>query len=183
MIAEEAKQKNIIDMAVGFTVMARVFEKGTSSLIKNKLWEVLRILTSIKTNDDFNDIHRSFCLWFIANVKLAKSDESASYGHGAKVLDIALKVFVYYCNLPNSVQANIIIPMLRCAIDTPIFKHLIKKYDQQKQYNIYSLTIGDIDDNFYLLLQRMVILDIEETFNNKILPVQYDDIMWRKLNR
>jgi len=183
MPANESKLRNIIDMGFAFTVMARVFEKGTSPLIKEKLWEVLQSLDSIVTNEEFEKMHHSFCLWFASHVKLAKSDANASYGHAAKVLDVALKVLVYYCNLPNLEQANRLLPMLRCAIDTPIFKHLMKKYDQNRSFDVSSLAIKIIDENLYPYLQRMVVLDIEDAFNNNILPVQYDDVMWRRLNR
>ncbi len=185
MTVEESKLRNIIEMALGFTVMTRVFKKETSFLIKEKLWEVLQNLESIETCDDFEDMHKSFCLWFISNVKLVKSNTSASYGHGAKVLDVVLKVFVYYCNLPNSVKADKILPMLKCAIDTPILKYIIQKYDEEKNYKVYSLTIGHIDESLYQYLQSKVVSDIESgvIVNNTILPVQYDDLIWRKLNR
>ena len=98
---EEAKLKNIIEMAVGFTVMKRVFEKRATTTIKDKLYEILQDLEKIETIDDFDKMHDSFCRWFVLNIKLAKSDGFASYGHSAKVLDISLKVFVYYCGLPD----------------------------------------------------------------------------------
>jgi hypothetical protein len=183
MICEEAKLRNIIEMAVGFTVMARVFEKGSSGSIKYKLYEVLQGLEYIETKEDFDKMHDSFCHWFTSNIKLAKSDGSASYGHAAKVLDIALKVFVYYCNLPDPNKADKLLPMLRCAIDAPIFKYLIERYDQHKSIKSASLTLRDIDEELYPYLQKMVSLDIERDYGNTIYPVQYDDILWRRLNR
>lgn len=183
MPAQEAKIRNIIEMAMGFTTMARVFERGATKKIKQKLYETYSCLTDVHSQKKFAELHDEFCKWFVANVKLAKGDESASYGHAAKVLDIALKVMVYYCRLPDQKKAEELIPMLRCGIDTPIFKHLIRKFDGGKTVPVYILTIKDIGEGLYPILQDMVISDIQDSFNGSLHPVQYDDVMWRQLNR
>ena len=43
-LAVEAKKKNIIDMAFGFTAMTRVFEKESDDQIKNRLTQTFRDL-------------------------------------------------------------------------------------------------------------------------------------------
>lgn len=73
-------------------------------------------------------------------------DERASYGHRAKVLDIALKVILYYCRLPHHLKAEQLIPMLRCGIGTLIFKHLMQNFDSGKTIPVYILTIKDIGE-------------------------------------
>lgn len=183
MPAAEAKIRNIIEMAMGFTSMARVFERGATKRIKEKLYETYGCLKDVHSWEKFAEIHDAFCKWFVSNIKLAKGDERASYGHGAKVLDIALKVMVYYCRLPDHQKAETLIPMLRCGIDTPIFKHLMQKFDGGKTVPVYILTIKDIGEGLYPALQEMVVSDIRDSFNGSLHPVQYDDVMWRQLNR
>ena len=55
-------------------------------------------------------MHADFCGWFTQNIDRAqkkKQRESgaairkSSYGQAAKVIDIAAKVYVYYCALPS----------------------------------------------------------------------------------
>ena len=40
-----------------------------------------------------------------------------------------------------------------------------------------------MDKEYYDLLQKVIRQDIRDSFNDDILPVQYDDIMWRRLSR
>jgi hypothetical protein len=101
----------------------------------------------------------------------------ASYGQGAKVLDIASKVYVYYCSQPNAEIARRMEPLLHGAVDTPIMKHLKSKYATAR---IPAKTIQEIDEEAYRVLQSLV---LKESLSMGIYPVQYDDTVWRRLNR
>ena len=74
----------------------------------------------------------------LKNGKVLKS-EAASYGHAAKVLDIAIKVYVYYCAQPNAEVAERLVPFLHGAVDTALMKHL----------NYPRTAIKDINEKAY----------------------------------
>ncbi|MBN2419351.1 MAG: hypothetical protein JXL81_08205 [Deltaproteobacteria bacterium] len=185
-LAKEAKLQNIIDMAIGYTAMMPLFQAHSADLIKDKLADLFEGLDRISSDQDFSSIHDDFCQWFVKTIRLAKKGEPSSYGHAAKVLDLALKVYVYYCRMPNPAKAESLTPRLNGTIDTPILRYLFKKLD-----NIYSesypthyfWTITMIAKEDYDLLQRIVRQDIRDSFDNNILPVQYDDIMGLQLGR
>ncbi len=180
MNAEQAKIKNIIDIAFDFSAMTRVFKRGCSTDIKRKLVEVLPEIASAKNEQDFKEHHDKFCLWFAENIKTAKRKKSgtteASYGQGAKVLNVALKVYVYYCQVPDPETAQRTTKRLHAAIDTEMLKYL-KKYDKT-----IPASEAKVDKDTYGTLQKLVCEDIRDCFGNRITPVQWDDIMWRKLN-
>jgi hypothetical protein len=90
-LAEQAKKRNIIDMAVGFAGMMPLFQERSADLIKQKLTESFESLERIGSDEEFNKMHRAFCQWFVKTIRLAKTEEPSSYGHAAKVLDLALK--------------------------------------------------------------------------------------------
>jgi hypothetical protein len=184
-LALEAKKKNIIDMALGFTAMMRLFQKESDDLIKEHLAHTLRELEEIDSEEKFKGLHESFCEWFTQTIKLAKDGEAASYGHGAKVLDLALKVYVYYCRMPNPEKADYLDPLLNGAIDTPILRHLLGmvKTDDGKGLTPRLWNIKAVDRDTYDTLQKLIRSDIADSFAGQIWPVQYDDIMWRRLNR
>ena len=73
-----------------------------------------------------------------------------------------------------------ITPMLHGAVDTPIMSHLASRFPNA---GVTSRTIEQVDRDGYQRLQSLVAQDIEGNFQSEILPVQYDDIMWRRLNR
>jgi hypothetical protein len=194
--AKQDKTKSIIDMAFGFSAMTRVFEKGSDRKIIGELDCSLPKIASSKYEQDFQKQHDCFCRWFKDEIKTAerksKNDERvikpsgpASYGQGAKVLDVALKVFVYYCHLPDLETADRTMKWLYAAIDTKMMKHLKNMKDPEASI-ITATSIEDVDDEMiYTALQSLVRKDIEnrDKSPNKIYPVQWDDIMWRELNR
>jgi hypothetical protein len=185
-LAEKAKKQNIIDMAVGFTAMMPLFQEGSADLIKERLIDLFEGLDRISSDQDFSKMHRDFCQWFVKTIRLAKTEEPSSYGHAAKVLDLALKVYVYYCKMPSPAKAESLMPRLNGAIDTPILRHLFKKLEDIYGKSFpphYLWTIKMIDKENYDLLQKVIRQDIRDSFGDNIWPVQYDDIMGRRLNR
>jgi hypothetical protein len=184
-LAIQAKKRNIIDMAVGFAGMMPLFQERSADLIKEKLTESFESLERIGLDEEFNKMHRAFCQWFVKTIKLAKTEEPSSYGHAAKVLDLALKVYVYYCKMPSPAKAEALTPWLNGAIDTHILSYLYKKLEDIKGKPYpphYSWTIKVINKEDYDLLQKVIRQDIRDSFDARILPVQYDDIMGQRLN-
>lgn len=187
--ASAIKQRNLIDMAITFTAMNRMFEGGAKPKIAGQLARILPALSGIRDRGAFEESHDQFCRWFMQNIRTAervlkngagKSSQSASYGHAAKVFDIIAKVFVYYCRLPSSEAAVRVEQFLHAAIDTPILRELMGKYPGAA---VAAETVEQIDRSQYRRLQDLARRHIEEEFLGAILPVQYDDIMWRRLNR
>jgi hypothetical protein len=173
------KTKNIVEMAFDFTAMVRVFSKDSKEKIKSKLEEQFLSLAKLNTRDDYEAFHRRFCEWFTLEIRTAEKklkngkvlkSEAASYGHAAKVLDIAIKVYVYYCAQPNVEVAERLVPFLHGAVDTALMKHLKSA----------CTTIKDINEKAYRDLQSLVRTESDRC---KVRPVQYDDIMWRQLNQ
>jgi hypothetical protein len=185
-LAKQAKKQNIIDMAVGFAGMMPLFREGSADLIKEKLAELFESLDRINSEEGFNKAHRDFCQWFVKKIRLTNGKEPSSYGHAAKVIDLALKVYVYYCKMPSPAKAESLTPWLNGVIDTHILTYLYGKLEniRGKPYPPhYSWTIKVINKEDYDLLQKVIRQDIRDSFNEDILPVQYDDVMWPRLNR
>ncbi|MFC1866901.1 hypothetical protein ACFL0H_02025 [Thermodesulfobacteriota bacterium] len=184
-LAEKAKKRNIIDMAVGVSAMTPLFQERSADLIKEKLADLFEGLDRINSDQDFGKMHRDFCQWFVKTIRLAKTEEPSSFGHAAKVLDLALKVYVYYCKMPSPAKAESMMPRLNGAIDTPILRHLFKKLEDifgKSCSPHYLWTIKMIEKEDYDLLQKVIRQDIRDSFDDNISPVQYDDIMGRRLN-
>jgi len=184
-LAEQAKKRSIIDMAVGFAGMMPLFQERSADLIKEKLTETFEGLERIGSDEEFNRMHRAFCRWFVKAIKLAKTEEPSSYGHAAKVLDLALKIYVYYCKMPSPAKAELLTPRLNGVIDTPILRHLFKRLEDiygKPSPPHYLWTIKMINEEDYDLLQKALRQEIRDSFDDRISPVQYDDIMGPRLN-
>lgn len=177
-------------MAVSFSAMARVFEKRSAEKIKARLNETIDDFFSCKSSEEYCEKHYNFCIWFTSNIKTAerwknnkmiKESHFASWGQAAKLLDIVLKVCIYYCNLPSVEDSSRILPWLNGAIDTPIMEDLRKRYGSAILSQ--TKTIESIDRQMYEKLQSLIREEIKKSFNSEIFAVQYDDIKWRELNR
>ena len=188
-IAAEIKQKSVIDMALTFTAMIRLFEKGSKPKISQKLHSEFQKLHKIRNVDEFHTFHRDFCKWFTKSVKTAQKERNnkiikasglALYGQAAKLLDVTLKVYVYYSGLPDKHTSDVLVPFLNTAIDNPILTHLKEAFPNEI---IHAKTVEQIDHQTYKKLQRFIKLEIKKNFDNDIVPTQYDDIMWYRLNR
>lgn len=189
--AQEVKIQNIIDMAMSFSAMARVFKKGSAEKIKAKLNDSIHDFLNLKSPKEYYEKHDNFCRWFTSNIKTAerrkndkliKESRNASWGQAAKILDIVLKVCIYYCNLPSAEESSKMLPWLNGAIDTPILEDLKERYNSNVLM-LTSNTIESIDRKIYQALQELIREDIKKSFNDEIFAVQYDDIKWRELNR
>jgi len=187
--ARAAKAKNIIDMALDFTAMKWLFPKGTTPVILQQLEVTFAKLGSIREQKDYDQLHVEFCLWFNQSIVRAQKKEQrekgaairrSSYGQAAKVLDISAKVYVYYCAMPSPDVAGTLVPLLHGPLDNQIIKHLIERFPSA---GIRSGTLQDVDRTKYEILQSLVSKEIAEDFGSAIWPVQYDDVMFRRLNR
>ncbi len=183
MKIEKIKTKNIIDMGMTFSAMGRVFEKGSTKEIKDNLQGLLLgDFSDLNTKDGYKEIHETFCEWLTNNIKTARGDtRNASWGHAAKVIDVVLKVCIYYCELPSKEESRKILPELNGAIDTSILGYLKKEYNNQKISKITSLK--EINREKYEILQEMIRKDIKQNHDGDIYPVQWDDKKWREYNR
>jgi hypothetical protein len=188
-VAHATKTKNIIEMALGFSVMTRVFSEGSKTTIFNGLEGFFTRVIRAAAKEDYESVHTDFCAWFTEHIRTAekklkngriKASIPGSFGQAAKVVDIAAKVYFYYCAQPDPAASQRLVPMLHGAVDTPIMRHLGRRFPDA---GLRATSIEQIDQTEYERLQSLVARSITEDFESQIYPVQYDDIMWRRLNR
>jgi hypothetical protein len=103
---QNAKKKMVIEMALDFTAMTWLFPTGSTTKILQRLEAAFAGFDRIREQKDYDQMHAEFCVWFTQNIDRAQKKKQrekfapvlkSSYGQAAKVLDIAAKVYVYYC--------------------------------------------------------------------------------------
>jgi len=189
--AEYYKRYNIIDMGLGFSAMIRNFVEGTKEKLHEKIMEDIDKIFTASNKDEFNAIHKAFCKWGVGNIMLAerkkkdgkviKKSGPASYGQTAKTLDVVMKVSIYYSYLPDCVTAKRLMPLLNAAVDNQMMRMLKKDY--KNEITIWPKTVEEVDEEKYNKLQNIVCHFIKAKHNDQIIPVQFDDIYWKQLNR
>jgi len=177
----------VVDMALGFAGMGRVFKKESTDPILNSLRRFLTGLDSVRDQSDYDQSHTGLCNWFTENIRTAEKkgkhpvpEGPCSYGQAAKVVNISAKVFVYYCGLPSADAAERLLPILHAAFDIKMIGHLKKRFPDA---NVTAADNKAVNRCEYELLRSLVAREIREDFGSAIHPVQYDDIIFRRVNR
>jgi hypothetical protein len=137
--AASVRLKNNTGIEIGFTAMTRVFERNSNQ----RICRTPRIApppTRQVEQRAFEELHSAFCRWFVEDIRTAerrfknghvKATASNSYGQAAKVLDIALKVYIHYCQLADASSVERLRHFLHGAIDTPILLRLVGRFPKR----------------------------------------------------
>ncbi len=187
---EDVKLCNIVDMALGFSAMMRLFQEGSKETIQNKVLELLPMVFAAKSEDGFRKLHAGFCQWGIKKITrterekdgvVVKESGPASYGQMAKILDVVLHVVIHYAHYPDCETAKILSKWLNAAMDTKMMAFLAGCYPDA--LDKWPKSIEQVGEKEYRIIQYRVRRFIQEEHKGGILPVQFDDIYWEVLNR
>ena len=88
MPTAETRLMSIAEMAMDYTTMARVFQKGSKDLISKKLYQDLIDLNTWASESTYKINHREICKWFISSVRGARTGGRPSWGKGEKFIKI-----------------------------------------------------------------------------------------------
>jgi hypothetical protein len=70
-LAQTVMRTNILDMAITFTAMMRVFASESKDRIAKRLYELTSRLHEITSKEDYERIHKEFCEWFCGEISTA----------------------------------------------------------------------------------------------------------------
>jgi hypothetical protein len=157
--------------------IGRVLEKGGVKVFQEMAIQKVIKLKEIKTKEDFDTLHKEWILEFIDKIKTNKNLKS-SYGQAQKAINVFLKLFVDWANLPDEKTAKKILPFLHVPLDRIIMKTISKKYVDfykqeikplQKSNQTFSLSV--VHENIYMKWQNFFRIKYPEK------PLLFD-IIW-----
>ncbi|MGD0494786.1 MAG: hypothetical protein ABSB28_01945 [Candidatus Bathyarchaeia archaeon] len=194
---EDVRFRNIIGMGLDFSSMIRLFKKDSETTLWEKIVEDHgpRIFKA-QSKEEFDEIHKEFCKWGSRNIVLAQKrtrngriikEGPATYGQIAKTFNVALKVAVYYCHLPDYQRSAKIVEWLHAGVDTRMMAMLKKrlKGKHPEYFEGWPEAVKDVDsEKKYSELQEVVRIFIREKHDEKLrLPVQFDDVYWYRITQ
>jgi hypothetical protein len=188
---EDARLRNIVDMALGFSAMMRLFEEGSKDRIVEKILVQLPDISKAQSAFEFKAAHNAFCEWGVKTIKRAEREKDgavvkesgpASYGQMAKTLDVVLHVTIHYAHYPDCSAYLALSKWLNTAMDTKMMAFLSGCYpDALKPW---PKTIEQVDSREeYEAIQDTVRRFIQEEHQWALIPVDVDDVYWEALNR
>ena len=157
--------------------IGRVLEKGGVKIFQEMAIQKVSKLKEINTKKDFDTFHEKWMSEFIDKIKTNKNLK-CSYGQAQKAINVFLKLFVDWANLPDKNTARKILPFLHVPLDSILMKIVSKNYiDFYKreirplQTSNQSFSLSKVNDGIYTKWQNF----FREKYPEK--PLLFD-IVW-----
>jgi hypothetical protein len=190
-LLDQTKLHVVVDMGLAFSAMMRLFKKHSKNMLHTKIYAELQKFFDAKTPDEFGKIHSELCEWGTREISLAKRNgndikngKKASYGQIAKTLDVVLKVVIYYSHFPDCMRAQRLSEWLNVAMDTKMMAHVRREYLKNQDVQSWPKKVDDVcDKETYDLVQETVCRYMKDRHLDKLLPSQFEDILWAKVNK
>ena len=118
---------------------ARIFSNEANVKIKKRIFSIIESLSDIETQKSFDRIHKDILDGIVANVKnFRRTNPSGiiTYGQAQKGLNVFLKVYVDWANLPSPEIADNVRAFLHCPLDSFVMKTL--KRSEMELYQRYA---------------------------------------------
>jgi len=185
---EDVKLRNIVDMALGFTAMMRLFEKDSKEVIQAEILKCLPGFFAAESEKEFKAAHRAFCLWGMETIKRTKGKGLnkkgigvISFGHMAKILDVVLHVVIHYAQHPDPGAAKKLSQWLNPAMDNEMMAFLAGCYPNALER--WPKTIEQVLEKDYNKIQETVRQFIKDEQDCTRIPIDFDDVYWEVLTR
>lgn len=103
--------------------IGRVFPKGGVNRFILMAWEMHRYLASIADQREFDVWHDKFVQTLIKEIGETSKGKPISYGQAQKPINVFLKLYVDWADLPNLKIANRLRPCLHVPLDSRVMKY------------------------------------------------------------
>lgn len=140
--------------------IGRVLEEGGVKAFQQMAKQKVSLLENINTRIDFDAFHKSWVLEFIDEIK-TNSSEKCSYGQAQKAINVFLKLYVDWANLPNENIAKRILPFLHVPLDSILMKTVSKNYIDFYKNKIKPLqtinqpySLSKVNEDMYIIWQN-----------------------------
>lgn len=92
-----------------------------------------------------------------------------------------LKVVIYYSKWPDESTSSKVEKYINAAVDTKMMAFLKSKYPGC--FERWPTTVESVNQTMYESIQGLVRKFVADEHDGQIIPVQFDDLYWRILNR
>lgn len=134
--------------------IGRVMRKDSVKIFQKMAVEKLKELQKIKSAEDFDVFHNKWVKNFKDKIR-TNNNRRCSHGQAQKAINVFLKVFVDWANLPDKETVKIILPFLHVPLDKTLMQNIknnpvfCKDYIQTLQKYTSSFSLSKIDKETY----------------------------------
>jgi hypothetical protein len=117
--------------------IGRVLHKGGVEVFQAMAADKVPGLSAIKSVDDFDRFHHAWIDQFIRRIRNNRG-KRCSVGQAQKAINVFLKVYVDWANLPNQQTANRLIRYIHVPLDKILMASILRKFPKFKS-EIYAI--------------------------------------------
>ena len=103
--------------------IGRVLKKGGVDQFINLAWQMAQNLDSIQNRHEFDAWHDKFAQRLRDEIDITSKGKRVSYGQAQKPINVFLKLYVDWANLPNLKVATRLRPFLHVPLDSRVMKY------------------------------------------------------------
>ena len=160
---------------------ARIFSKEANKEIKKRIFSIIESLSDTETQENFDRIHKDILDDIVVNIKNFRKNNPLgiiTYGQAQKGINVFLKVYVDWANLPSTEIAKNVRAFLHCPLDSFVMKTI--KKSEAELYRKYGRLPSDLRNIItyeqYFSWQKLIdeILKKEEQKGKRTLI----DVIW-----
>lgn len=140
--------------------IGRALEKGGVKVFQKMAVREVSKLKGINRTKDFDTLHRKWMSEFINKIKTNKNLK-CSCGQAQKAINVFLKLFVDWANLPDENTAKKILPFLHVPLDSILMKTVSENYIDFYKQEIKPLqssnqpfSLSKVNENIYYKWQN-----------------------------
>lgn len=134
-------------------------------------------LKEIETMMDFDKFHKIWMSEFINKIK-THNNIKCTYGQAQKAINVFLKLFIDWANLPDENTAKKVLPFIHVPLDSILMKTVSKNYSnfykseiEPLQTNSQKFSLSKVNEDIYTKWQNF----FREKYPEK--PLLFD-IVW-----
>lgn len=135
--------------------IGRVLKKGGVDQFIIIAWEKINNLRKIVSQNEFDKWHDNFVQAVKDKIGVTSKGESISYGQAQKPVNVFLKVYVDWANLPNHKIAQRLRPYLHVPLDSVVMKYVKSHFPTHFQdFRLRLNPLSSIDKEQYYRWQQ-----------------------------
>jgi len=122
--------------------IGRVLKKGGVDQFIIIAWEKTHTTGNIQRQDEFDKWHNNFVETVRNQIQVTSKGESISYGQAQKPVNVFLKVYIDWANLPDLKTASRLRPHLHVPLDSVVMKYVRSHFP--KHFQKFKLRINPL---------------------------------------
>lgn len=135
--------------------IGRVLKRGGVNQFIIIVWEMIQKTGNIQSRDEFDRWHDEFVGRVKNEIRTTSKGELISYGQAQKPVNVFLKLYIDWANLPNLEIANRLRNHLHVPLDSVVMKYVRSHFP--KDFQEFKLTVNplsSIDKEHYYSWQQ-----------------------------